>query len=194
MNINPAPKNSVARLEALAQQAQGYALHMMRTTGSVPPTVIADTKDGFIFCMPSGMPDDAAKDRFADVARYLAIAYSAHAIVMVVEAWVRMAVPGIKLDTATPPSQSPDRQEMVVLMLEDQVRSATGLLPIQREGSGEFQEFCQGPALNFTSTSGRFAGLMPKHVPGAGEVAMAKAELLKLGMCVVNQGFDPAAN
>ena len=193
MNINPDPED-IARLEALAQQAKGYALHMMRNTGSVPPTVIADTKDGFVFCMPSGMPDAAAKDRFADVARFLAIAHNARAIVMVAEAWVRMAVPGIQLDTVTPPSQAPDRQEMVVLMLEDQARSATGLLPILREGSGAFQEFGQSPALNFTSTSGRFTGLMPKHVPAASDVAMAKAELLRLGMCVVNQGFDPSAN
>jgi len=193
MNLNPDPNDSI-RLEALAQQATGYALHMLRNTGSVPPTAIADTADGFIFCMPPGMPDEAAKDRFADVARLLAIAHGARAIVMVAEAWVRMAEPGIRLDTATPPSQSPDRQEMVVLMLEDQTRSATGLLPILREGSGAFQKFGQSPALNFTSTSGRFTGLMPKHMPGASEVAMAKAELLKLGMCVVNQGFDPSLN
>lgn len=45
MNLNPDPAET-ARLEALAYQAQDYALHMMRTTGSVPPTVIADTKDG----------------------------------------------------------------------------------------------------------------------------------------------------
>jgi len=93
MNLNPAPEET-ARLDALAYQAQDYALHMMRTTGSVPPTVIADTKEGFIFCLPSGMPDEAAKDRFADVARLLAVAHDARAIVMVVEAWVRLAKPG----------------------------------------------------------------------------------------------------
>ena len=47
MNLNPDPAET-ARLEALAYQAQDYALHMMRTTGSVPPTVIADTKDGHL--------------------------------------------------------------------------------------------------------------------------------------------------
>ncbi len=193
MNLNTDPAET-ARLEALAYQSQDDTLQMMRITGSVPPTVIADTVDGFIFCMPSGMPDEAAKDRFADVARFLAIAHNARAIVMVAEAWVRVAVPGIQLDTDTPPSHSPDHQEMVVLMLEDQTRSSTDLLPILRDTSGVFREFGQSPALNFTSTTGRFTGLMPKHVPGADEVAMAKAELLKLGMCVVNQGRDPSLN
>ncbi|MEI6604715.1 MAG: hypothetical protein WCP35_05360 [Verrucomicrobiota bacterium] len=193
MNIHPDPEE-IARFETLAQQAKQYAHHMMQTTGSVPPTVIANTTNGFIFCMPSGLPDEAAKDRFADVARFLAIAHNALAIVMVVEAWVRMAAPNGHLDTATPPSQSPDRQEMVVLVLEDQTRSATSLLPILRENAGNFLEFGISPELNFTSSSGRFTGLMPKHIPSADEVAMAKAELLKLGMCVVSQGFDPSAN
>ena len=44
------------RLEALARQATDYALHMMRTTGSVPATVIADTDDGYVFCMPAEPP------------------------------------------------------------------------------------------------------------------------------------------
>ncbi len=89
MNLRPDPAEA-ARLDALAQQATGYALHMMLTTGSVPPTVIADTEEGFVFCMPAGLPDEAAKDRFADVARLLAVAHNARAIVMVAEAWVRM--------------------------------------------------------------------------------------------------------
>jgi hypothetical protein len=38
---------NVERLEALAKQARNYVLHMMRTTGSMPPTVIADTDEGF---------------------------------------------------------------------------------------------------------------------------------------------------
>ncbi|KAB2637982.1 MAG: hypothetical protein DVB25_08880 [Verrucomicrobia bacterium] len=193
MNLNP-DLEETARLEALAQQAQQYALHMMHSTGSVPLTVIADTVDGFIFGMPSGMPDEAAKDRVAEVTRLLAIAHGARAIMIVAEAWVRMAVPGKQLDTNSPPSQSPERQEVVVLMLEGQTRSATGLLPILREGSGEFREFGQIPALNFTSTSGRFTGLMPKHPHSAQVVAAAKAALLAMGMQVVNRGFDPSQN
>lgn len=131
MTITPDPEET-ARLEALASQAKGYALHMMRSTGSVPPTVIADTAEGFVFCVPSGLPDEAAKDRFADVARLLAVAHGARAIAMVVEAWVRLAKPGGHLDLDTPPSQAPDRPEMVVLMLEG--RSLRQHLPADHAG------------------------------------------------------------
>jgi len=116
MTITPDPHDAEL-LAALGRQAAGYALHMMRTTGSVPATVIADTEEGFVFCMPSGLPDEAAKDRFADVARLLAVSHGACAIAMVVEAWARLTKPGGHLDLDTPPSQAPDRQEMVVLML-----------------------------------------------------------------------------
>ncbi|MCX6874582.1 MAG: hypothetical protein NTW21_12370 [Verrucomicrobia bacterium] len=193
MKNTPTPNDST-RLEALARQAKDYALHMMRTTGSVPPTVIADTKDGFIFCVPAGMPDDAAKDRFAEVARLLAVAHCAHAIVMVLEAWVRMARPGGHLDTDPPPSQAPDRQEMVVLMLEEQTRCANSFLPIIRDVFGAFVEFGENPVPHFTSTAGRFSGLMPKRPQSAQEVTLAKATLHAMGMQVVNRGFDPSLN
>lgn len=98
---------------------------MMRTTGSVPPTVIADTAEGYIFCMPTSLTDEAAKDRFAEVARLMAIAYNDSAIVMIVEAWARMPDRNGHLDTNTPPSQAPDPKEIVVLMLEDRTNSAT---------------------------------------------------------------------
>ena len=93
------------RLEPLAAQAQDYALHMMRTAGSVPPTVIADTDEGYVFCMPTTLTDDAAKDRFAEVARLFAIAHEANALVMIAEAWARLQDASGNLDTETPPSQ-----------------------------------------------------------------------------------------
>ena len=193
MGITPTP-NDPARLEALARQAQGYALHMMRTTGSVPPTVIADTREGYVFCIPSGIPDEAAKDRFAEAARLLAVAHDARAIVIVAEAWIRMARPGGQLDTETPPSQATDRQETVALMLEDRDRCANSFLPITRDVFGNFVEFGESPALNFTSTAGRFSGLMPRSPQSAREVARAREALQAMGMQVVNLGVDPLMN
>lgn len=193
MRTNPDPADA-ARLTALADQAEHYATHMMRTTGSVPPTVIADTAAGYVFCMPAGLPDEEAKDRFAETARLLAVAHAATALVMVVEAWVRLAIPGTPLDTETRPSLAPDRREMVVLMLEDTTRCGNRFLPILRDAAGGFLEFGHHPMPEFATAEGRFAGLMPKSTPTTAEVTSAKATLLKLGMCVVNRGFDPGAN
>ena len=167
---------------------------MMRTTGSVPPTVIADTDEGYIFCMPSSLTDDAAKDRFAEVARLFAIAHSARSLVMVVEAWARVPDANGHLDTETPPSQAPDRKEVVVLMLEDHSRNATLMLPILRDASGAFTEFGDTGPMQFAESAGRFSGLMPKNKPSVREAAQAKATLLRIGMNIVNRGFDPTLN
>jgi hypothetical protein len=182
------------RLELLAKQAKDYALHMMRTTGSLPPTVIADTAEGFIFCMPTSLTDDAAKDRFADVARLLAIAYNASAIVMVVEAWAKMPDKNGHLDTNTPPSQSSDRQEIVALMLEDHSCSATSLLPIIRNSHGQFTELGDAGPIKFGESEGRFSGLMKGSAPTAEQSAKAKAALQQLRLSVINRGFDPTLN
>ena len=183
------------RLEALAAQAKDYALHMMRTTGSVPATVIADTDEGYVFCMPSALADEAAKDHFAEVARLFAVAQDARALVMVVEAWAKLPDANGHLDTDTPPSQSPDRKEVVVLILEDDhSRNATSMLPILRDQSGAFTGFGDPGPLKFGKSEGRFSGLMPQNKPSAREAAGAKAALLKLGMTVVNRGVDPHMN
>ena len=181
-------------LEPLARQASDYALHMMRTTGSVPPTVIADTAEGYIFCMPTEMTDDAAKDRFAEVTRVFAIAQSARSLVMVVEAWARLPDANGHLDTDTPPSQAPDRKEVVVLMLEDHSSNATLMLPILRDEAGAFREFGDAGPMHFGESEGRFSGLMPRNKPSVREAAQAKATLMALGMNIVNRGFDPTMN
>ena len=181
-------------LEPLARQATDYALHMMRTTGSVPPTVIADTDEGYVFCMPSELSDDAAKDRFAEVTRLFAIAQSARSLVMVMEAWARLPDANGHLDTETPPSQAADRKEVVVLMLEDHSKKATSLLPILRDAEGNFTEFGDPGPLLVGDPVGRFAGLMPRNKPSVREAAQARAALLALGMNIVNRGFDPTLN
>lgn len=193
MNPNP-PESEIARLTALANQAAHYANHMMLTTGSVPPTVIADTSDGYVFGMPSGLPDEAAKDRFAEAARLLAVAHGATAIAMILEAWVRLPDASGHLDTHTPPSQAPDRKEMVVVVVEGTTRCANRFLPIIRDTAGGFIEFGHHPMPDFANAEGRFAGLMPKHQAGPADVARARAGLAAMGFTVARRGSDPMAN
>lgn len=181
-------------LEPLATQAEDYALHMMRTTGSVPPTVIADTDEGYIFCMPTSLTDEAAKDRFAEVARLVATAYCARSLVMIVEAWATMPDARGHLDSDTPPSQSPSRKEIVALMLEDHSRSATHLLPILRDAKEVFTQFGATNPLQYGESSGRFSGLMPRSKPSAREAALAKATLEVLRMDIINRGCDSNLN
>jgi hypothetical protein len=144
--------------------------------------------------MPSSLTDDAAKDRFAEVARLFAIAHSARSLVMVVEAWAKLPDATGHLDTETLPSESPDRREVVALMLEDHSRNATSLLPILRDAAEVFTEFGDPGPLQFGESAGRFSGIMPRNKPSVREASQAKATLLSLGMNIVNRGFDPTLN
>jgi hypothetical protein len=181
-------------LEALAKQDKDYALHMMGTAGSVPPTVIADTDEGFVFCMPSELADEASKDRFAEVAKLVAIAYRAKALVMIVEAWVRLPDSRGHLDQTIRPSKAADRKEMVALLLEDRSVSATRLIPILRDRKKTFQALGAVAPLTFGDSEGCFSKLMPRHKPSADDSAKAKRTLLSIGMNVENRGFDPTMN
>ena len=156
--------------------------------------MIADTDEGYVFCMPSELTDDASKDRFAEVTRLFAIAQHARSLVMVVEAWAKLPDANGHLDTNMPPSQAPDRKEVVVLMLEDHSRNATVMLPILRNAGGEFTAFGDPGPMHFGESVGRFSSLMPKNKPSVREAAKAKATLLGLGMNIVNRGIDPTMN
>lgn len=166
----------------------------MHTAGSVPPTVIADTENGYVFCMPTSLTDEATKDHFAEVARLFAIAQSARALVLIAEAWATLPNASGHLDTETPPSIAPNRQEIVALMLEDGSQNATSLVPIVRKCDGTFKEFGTTAPITFGQSTGRFSGLMPHQKPSTREVAQARLALASLGLDIVNRGFDPTLN
>jgi hypothetical protein len=182
------------KLDALARQAKDYALHMIRTAGSLPPTVIADTAEGYVFCVPGVFTDDAAKDRFADVARLLAVAHSASALVLIAEAWASLPDARGHIDAETPPSKSPTRQEIVALMLEDGTRQGSMLIPIVRGWNEVFVGFGDTAPVAYGQSEGRFSGMMPPRKPGPDDRAKAAALLQALGLNIVNRGFDPKLN
>jgi len=182
------------QLANLAAQAKDYAHHMMRTTGSVPPTVIADTEEGYVFCMPTSLTDTESKDRFAEVAKLFAVACRAQALVMILESWVRLPDEKGHLDPDVRPSEATDRREMVALLLEDHDSSGTVLIPIIRGEQGEFAGLADVSPVVSGDSEGRFSKLMPRHKPSSADVDKAKHQLLVLGMSVENQGFDPNMN
>jgi hypothetical protein len=62
------------------------------------------------------MSDTGAKDDFANKVRLITGSYGASAVVLIVESWITKAKADEPLDTLTPPSESYDREEVVVLI------------------------------------------------------------------------------
>jgi hypothetical protein len=87
----------------------------MRSTGPVPPTLFLIGEEGAATFIPDNFDNEESKDDFVMTARMICIAHGATACVMVLEAWVKFAQSGEKMDETEPPSEAFDRQEVVLL-------------------------------------------------------------------------------
>jgi hypothetical protein len=187
------PQESLARLthkmnarteslDDLLSHAERYAEFSLRYHGSVPSTLLLLGPSGPGIYVPRHLDGDQAKDQFAATARQLALAHEATAVVTVLEAWAAHAAPGVPFGPTLPPSQAPNRQEVVALIGEAAGVQKAMFLPIQRHAAGGFSGF--GPACvpACDHAEGRFAQILPAHPPTPAEKAQAQAKLHALGM------------
>ena len=128
-------------LNELLARAEDYAGFTMRQIGRVPATLMALCHGRLMFYLPESMGDEASKDSFASTARLICIAYDARAVVMIMEAWMKVAAPGAVLDTTVRASEAPDRREVVVLAGEARGSKKQKFLAIIRTSTGGFSGF-----------------------------------------------------
>ena len=174
-------------LDDLLAQAEHYANYSMRNMGRVPPTLFLIGADGPVIFIPENLADDRAKDDFAATARLLCIAHAATATVMTLEAWMKSATPGEKLDLTEAPSEAFDRQEVVVLMGESRNGQKQKFLPIIRSDNGNFFGFGESEVPSMAEMKGRFAQILPTKVPDDGLRQVAKAMLKVKGISPAKQ-------
>jgi hypothetical protein len=135
------PKSKPESLDDLLANAEHYANFSMRNIGRLPPALFLIGKNGPFMFIPDNLADEHAKDDFATTARLMCIAHAATAVIMALEAWMKCAKPGEKLDMTEPPSEAFDRQEVIVLMGEARDAQKQKFLPIIRSGNGKFFGF-----------------------------------------------------
>ena len=169
-------------LDDLLTHAEQYAGFNLRCRGVLPGTLFLVGPKGPAVFMPSALTTEAAKDAFASDARLLSTAHGATAAVMALEAWARMAEPGVPLDPNQRPSQSPDRREVVTLVGETAGRYQVRVLPILRDAAGVFTGFGVANVHRCDHIEGRFAQLLPAQPPTAAEQARAQVELRARGI------------
>jgi hypothetical protein len=194
--VNKRPPKSLKSLEDLLQQAEHYSEYMMAgRSASVPATLMALTPEGLIMHVPSRFRTDEDKERFSKTIRLMAVGYKASAVAMISESWI--VVPkrrGGPLDLSVPPSQSPDREEVVAVMAESRDCNAQRFLFIQRDSGGKFLGFGTSLLPQAQQVEGRYAGLMPPKEPTE-EMALAARSLLQaMGVSLEKVGFDPKWN
>ena len=115
--------------------------------------------------VPPRMGTEQDKDQFADAVRMLAVGYGAEAVCMILESWAVFASrPGQNI-ADTPPSQSADRVEVVVLSAEIKGIAAQQIFTIKRDAAGLFVELEEKMTPKFDEMQGRFARILPPKEP-----------------------------
>ncbi len=181
-------------LKQLVSEAKRYATHMMETAGSVPPTLLALTPEGFLLFSPKALKDEHGKDQFANAGRLLAIGYKALGVAMILESWATFAKrPGLPLPNI-PPSQSPDREEVVMIVAETRDAQEHQILIIQRNSSGKFTGFGTSLLPQSDKIEGRFAQMMPPNEPSEENAKTARQLLQTMGVVMDEQGGNPLWN
>ena len=147
-------------LEDLLAQAEHYAWFCMNNSGHMAPTLFLIGEKGPLMFSPQSLQNIEEKDAFAMAARLLCIAHDASAVVIAMEAWLRFAIPGEKLDTAELPSEAIDRQEVITLMGESRSGQNQKILNIVMSGNHKFFGLVDAtPKLD--NFEGRFAQILP---------------------------------
>jgi hypothetical protein len=194
--VRKQPPKQLKTLENLLQQAEHYSEYMMTgASASVPPTLMALTPEGFILHIPSNFRSEQDKELFSKTIRLMAVGYKASAVAMISESWiVTQKRRGQAPDLSVPPSQSPDREEVVAIMAESREGGAQRFLFIQRDSFGKFTGFGTSLLPQIQEVQGRYAGLMPPSEP-SDEMAFAAKNLLQaMGVSLEKVGFDPKWN
>ena len=130
---------------------------------------------GFIPFVPASLKDERAKDNFANAARLICIGYEVTAAALVLEAWIKVARPGERLDMTEPAPEAFDRREVVVLTGETVEHSVQRLLSIIRADAGGFFGLGEHEGPKFDNFTGGFAQSLPPNRPPAKDRELARA-------------------
>ena len=140
-------------------------------TGNMPKVLTCFTGNQTLHVIPH-LPDDEAKDKFAEYVRLLCTAEAVDAMVFVSEVWVGK-------DLSVRPSEQPDRQEAVVASIEMRGHPTEfWFYPINRN-PGEKPKLGEPQVFPETAPVGRFTRLLPPEPPTEGQRIIA-AYLLEL--------------
>jgi hypothetical protein len=174
-------------LEELMNEAQLIATTMMREIGEMSAALFVHGSDGKTIFRPKNMDNEAAKDRFAADSRMICAASAADAVVYCSEAWMLTPQKDKPLDLSIAPSQSPDRQEVLLFMGETRGEYIHKSLPIVRDEGGKFAGLGEATEIHPDSVKGRFAHLLTELPPTEEDRQMAKWYLAAKGIVLAEK-------
>ena len=186
----PQPEKIQQLLAAGRAVAEGF----LRDNGQVPPMMLAFSDDGMILHSATSTTHPQVKDDFAGACRLLARANRSTAVVLILEAWARIAPPGGSIDTDIRPSTAPDRIEVVSLNAEIPGHGYLAMHEIQRDKAGKFFTLGEDRGIGTADMQGRFAGILPATPPTDIEAEVARQVLRSFGINPDGTRINPLWN
>ena len=186
----PQPEKIQQLLAAGRAVSEGF----LRDNGQVPPAMLAFSDDGMILHSATSMSPPQVKDDFAGACRLLARANRCTAVVLILEAWARIAPPGGSIDADIRPSTAPDRIEVISLNAEIPGHGYLAMHEIQRGKDGKFFSLGEDIGIGSADMQGRFAGILPTTPPTDIEAEVAKKVLRSFGINLDGTRVNPLWN
>lgn len=156
---------------------------MLRERGEVRPMFVVHCELGLIPVLAT-FANAREKRMTYDFVRLLCAAYAAHAVAFIMEAW---GADG--LGDGTPPSQRPDRYEMLVVTLasrgENGIEKLASTRKMIRDTAGKFVALADAnmaTAFPGAEMEGPAFELLPERAPTPEETARAKQKLKLAGI------------
>jgi hypothetical protein len=174
-------------LDELINEARCAAELSLKMKGYVAPELIATTERGKLIHFAGSLESEREKDAFAAECRLLLIATAATCCTLVMETWmaqISAEAPNL------PPSQTPERVEVVSVAAEAHSCRRMLLLPICRRPSGKFKRLGEDIAPPGVELGGRFARLLPLTRPTPQQQEQARALLDVMGVNLPSHGFS----
>lgn len=165
----------ISPLQDLFKRAVDYANFTIRESRQLGPSLLISATDGSMVFLTGDTSDDLSKDRFVREARLACIAYGAEAVVFVSEAWM-------STEPFKRPSESPTREEIIILLGEAYETNQRELFRVLRSESGCVVGLVECGDLTLNHAKGRFTNILPLQRPTAEHQVLAKKLLDELGI------------
>ena len=108
-------------LKNLMADAEVFCAASMRFHGNVVPSIVFHAAKGVGIFTARNLYGEIRNEDFAELARLMCTVHAADAAIFAAEVWCKVGKTGENLDLSTPPSQSNDRQEAVVMQGDSRI-------------------------------------------------------------------------
>lgn len=178
--MNGSDKDRDALLE-LMEKAGDYGFEQMRTKCHCPLRMYIDGIDGNKVFRPPRNLTTKDKDDFATLARLYCVAHGAKAAVVVSEGWVLKGRSHGTSELTVAPSESQDREEMLIMLGETRQTHLQAYIQILRHADGKVKCLGQAQFINEEHAQGRFIQLVPPAIASEKDRYLAQDALEQIG-------------